>query len=194
MSRRHLVPLLLAATFAIANVPGHDGLAAQAPPKTQPVVLKGRAFNLFVQDDWRWRGNLTLNLGARYEAVRPYTEANGQMVNLDVAPDFTGAVPVMSGESGIYTGAFPAALMPTQIDRSVDDLAARIDKIESVEDALAFLQQLTPDDRQRLAESNTPLAAFADVRTPEEAMARLESLDVQHRMQLLAMFQRVEGH
>jgi hypothetical protein len=91
-------------------------------------------------------------------------------------------------------GAFPAALVPTQIDRSVDDLAARIDKIESVEDALAFLQQLTPDDRQRLAQSNTPLAAFADVQTPEQAMARLESLDVQHRMQLLAMFQRVEDH
>jgi hypothetical protein len=88
------------------------GMPQQATVQyTDEVVLKGRAFNLFVQDDWRWRGNLTLNLGARYEAVRPYTEENGQMVNLDVAPDFTGAVPVMSGESGIYTGAFPAALV-----------------------------------------------------------------------------------
>jgi hypothetical protein len=88
------------------------GMPQQATVQyTDEVVLKGRAFNLFVQDDWRWRGNLTLNLGARYEAVRPYTEANGQMVNLDVTPDFTGAVPVMSGESGIYTGAFPAALV-----------------------------------------------------------------------------------
>ena len=76
----------------------------------------------------------------------------------------------------------------------VDDLAARIDKIESVEDALAFLQRLTPDDRRRLAQSNTPLAAFADVQTPEQAMARLQSLDAQHRMQLLAIFQRVEDH
>jgi hypothetical protein len=43
-----------------------------------------------------------------------------------------------------------------------------------------------------LAQSNTPLAAFADVTTPEQAMARFESLDVQQRMQLLGMFQRVE--
>jgi hypothetical protein len=88
------------------------GMPQQATVQyTDEVVLKGRAFNLFVQDDWRWRGNLTLNLGARYEAVRPYTEENGQMVNLDVAPDFTGAVPVLSGQSGIYTGQFPAALV-----------------------------------------------------------------------------------
>ena len=44
-----------------------------------------------------------------------------------------------------------------------------------------FLEQLSPDDRQRLAQSNTPLAAFADVATPEQAIARLESLDMPQR-------------
>ena len=88
--------------------------------------------------------------------------------------------------------AFPASVVPATIDRSVDDLAARIDKISTIEEALVFLEQLSPDDRQRLAQSSTPLAAFADVTTPEQAMARFESLDIQQRMQLLGMFQRVE--
>jgi hypothetical protein len=88
--------------------------------------------------------------------------------------------------------ALPSSIVPTEIDRSVDDLAARIDKISTVEEALTFLQELSPDDRQRLAQSDTPLAAFADVTTPEEAMARLDSLDVPQRMKLLAMFQRLD--
>ena len=61
-----------------------------------------------------------------------------------------------------------------------------------MEDAIAFLQGLTPDERERLARSDTPLAAFADVRTPEEAMARFGSLPEARRMQLLAMFARVD--
>lgn len=88
--------------------------------------------------------------------------------------------------------AFPTAIVPAAIDHSVDDLAARIDKISTVEEALSFLEQLTPDDRQRLAASDTPLAAFADVTTPEQAMARLESLDMPQRMKLLAMFQGLD--
>lgn len=88
--------------------------------------------------------------------------------------------------------ALPASIVPAQIDRSVDDLAARIDKISSVEDAFAFLQQLTPEDRARLANSNTPLAPFADVTTPEDAMARLQSLDTPQRLQLLGMFERID--
>lgn len=88
--------------------------------------------------------------------------------------------------------AFPTSVVPAEIDRSVDDLAARIEKISTVDEALELLQHLSPDERQRLARSNTPLAAFADVTTPEEAMARLESLDMSQRMQLLSMFQRLE--
>jgi hypothetical protein len=88
--------------------------------------------------------------------------------------------------------AFPTAVVPTTIDRSVDDLAARVEQISTIDEALEFLEHLSPDDRQRLARSNTPLAAFADVTTPEEAMARLESLDMPQRMQLLGMFQRLE--
>ena len=89
--------------------------------------------------------------------------------------------------------AFPTAAVPTKaIDHSFDDLIARISELHSVEDALAFLQQLTPEDRDRLARSDTPLAAFADVRTPEEAMARLGTLDESRKLQLLTMFMKVK--
>ena len=88
--------------------------------------------------------------------------------------------------------AIPTSVMPTSVDHSEDDLIARIGRLESVEDALAMLQELTPDDRERLAKSDTPLAAFADVVTPEQAIERFQGLDPQKRMQLLAMFVRVE--
>ena len=35
------------------------------------VMLRGLGFNLFAQDDWRARPNLTFNLGVRYEVQRP---------------------------------------------------------------------------------------------------------------------------
>jgi hypothetical protein len=84
--------------------------------------------------------------------------------------------------------ALPESLVPRQVDHSTDDLMVRIRQLDSIEDAMAFLQGLTPDERARLARSNSPLAVFADARTPAEAIARLQSLDIPRRMQLLAMF------
>jgi hypothetical protein len=91
-----------------------------------------------------------------------------------------------------FVGAIPASVMPDHVDHSSDDLIARISKLTGIEDAMAMLQQLTPDDRERLARSGTPLAAFADVQTPQQAIARFQSLDPQRRMQLMTMFMRVE--
>jgi hypothetical protein len=90
--------------------------------------------------------------------------------------------------------AIPASVLPGHVDHSQDDLVERISQLSSVEDALAFLQGLTPGDREQLARSDTPLAAFADVRTPEEAMARFQSLDQQQRMQLITMFAQVRDN
>jgi hypothetical protein len=36
----------------------------------------------YVQDDWRWKPNLTVNLGLRYEMATVPTEINGKLVNL----------------------------------------------------------------------------------------------------------------
>ena len=73
--------------------------------------FRGNSWDLFVQDDWRLRGNLTLNFGLRYEYVSPFSELNNQIVNLDAAPGFTAVAPVQPGQVGPYTGAFPTTLV-----------------------------------------------------------------------------------
>ena len=73
--------------------------------------FRANSFDVFVQDDWRFRSNLSFNLGLRYEYYGPYTEANNRIANLDVAPGFTAAVPVLPGQSGPYNGVFPASLI-----------------------------------------------------------------------------------
>ena len=100
------------------------GYAQQASVQYGPGSLKmrGREWNLFVQDDWRLRGDLTLNYGLRYEYVSPYYEANDHLVNLDVNSDFTAAVPVQAGATGPFTGKTPTSLV--EADRN--NLAPRI--------------------------------------------------------------------
>jgi Carboxypeptidase regulatory-like domain/TonB-dependent Receptor Plug Domain/TonB dependent receptor len=44
--------------------------------------LRQTILGLYVQDDWRWRPNLTLNIGLRYEMATVPTEVNGKLSNL----------------------------------------------------------------------------------------------------------------
>jgi len=83
---------------------------------TNAYNFRANSYDVFAQDDWRIRANLSLNLGIRYEYNGPYTEANNQIVNLDVAPGFTAAVPVEPGQTGSTFGVFPASLI--QPDRN----------------------------------------------------------------------------
>jgi trimeric autotransporter adhesin len=73
--------------------------------------FRGNSWDLFVQDEWRVRSNLTLNLGLRYEYVSPFVEIDNRIVNLDVPLDFTAATPVLPGHTGPFTGRFPQALL-----------------------------------------------------------------------------------
>jgi outer membrane receptor protein involved in Fe transport len=45
--------------------------------------LRQNVSGAFLQDDWRISRRLTLNLGVRYEYASPYTEARGNLLNLD---------------------------------------------------------------------------------------------------------------
>jgi trimeric autotransporter adhesin len=74
-------------------------------------TLIGRDLGVFVQDEWRARGNLTFNLGVRWDLRYPFVEENGRMVNLDVNEDFTAAAPVVAGDTGSFSGSFPTALI-----------------------------------------------------------------------------------
>ena len=65
----------------------------------------------YVQDEWSIRKNLTINVGVRYDYAAPFTEKYGRMVNLDIAPGFTAATPVVAGGTGPYSGKFPNALI-----------------------------------------------------------------------------------
>jgi hypothetical protein len=58
-------------------------------------LLSGRSANAYITDDWRINPTLTVNLGLRWEYESPFSESLGRLVNLDVAPGFTSATPVV---------------------------------------------------------------------------------------------------
>src|SRR6266853_1409349 len=54
------------------------GIASSLTPRD----IRQTLFGAYVQDDWRWKSNLTLNLGLRYEMATIPTEINGKLSNL----------------------------------------------------------------------------------------------------------------
>jgi hypothetical protein len=106
-------------TGAGTPVPGGDfadfllGLAQQASVQYGPGLarFRARAWNLYLQDDWRVGAKLTLNAGVRYEYQAPYREADNRLVTLDVTPGFTAASPVMAGQVGPFTGALASTIV-----------------------------------------------------------------------------------
>jgi hypothetical protein len=53
--------------------------------------------SVYVQDDWRARRWLTINLGSRYDIYTPFTEAHNQISNFDLG---TGKV-IVAGQNGV---------------------------------------------------------------------------------------------
>ena len=70
--------------------------------------FRSSVYNAYANDDWRLRPNFTVNLGVRYEFFTPFHEKFGHIANLDIAPGFTAVAPVTPGQSGPYSGVFPA--------------------------------------------------------------------------------------
>jgi hypothetical protein len=73
--------------------------------------FRATVYNAFALDDWRLKTNLTINLGLRYEFFTPYSEKYNHIANLDIAPGFTAVAGVQPGQSGPYSGVFPAGLV-----------------------------------------------------------------------------------
>jgi trimeric autotransporter adhesin len=55
--------------------------------------------NVYLTDDFRLLSSVTVNAGVRWEYESPVTEKYGRLVNLDIAPGFTSAAPVIAGTS-----------------------------------------------------------------------------------------------
>jgi len=66
--------------------------------------FSANSFDLYAQDEWKARANLTIQAGVRYEYQGPYTEGNDQIVNLDFVPSLSCVEPVFTGGIGQCTG------------------------------------------------------------------------------------------
>ena len=51
-------------------------------PITKPIYVRQTLFGAYLQDDWHWRPNFTLNIGVRYEPVTLPTEAHNSFAVL----------------------------------------------------------------------------------------------------------------
>ena len=78
------------------------GIASTLTPRN----LRQNIFGVYLQDDWRWKSNLTLNLGLRYEMSSVPTETAGKLANLqnlsDPLPVCGKVVPGQCSGSGSF--------------------------------------------------------------------------------------------
>ncbi|MBI4905246.1 MAG: TonB-dependent receptor [Acidobacteria bacterium] len=79
------------------------GYAAVGNRSVGPNRADGRQniFGVYVQDDFRLRSNLTLNVGLRYELAPPMYEVNGAFAGLDFGSAATPGAIFASGQTGV---------------------------------------------------------------------------------------------
>jgi hypothetical protein len=75
--------------------------------------LRGNVMDVYAQDDWRARPNLTLSYGLRYEFFAPYTEKYNRlgMVDTDPAAEFTGSPVEVAPGGSSSSGNLPRSLV-----------------------------------------------------------------------------------
>jgi outer membrane receptor protein involved in Fe transport len=90
--------------------------------------FRANSYDLFAQDDWRFRSNLSFNLGVRYEYNGPYTEAQNQVANLIVGPGFTSAQLVVPAGAAVPATTIPIirSSNPSLINPDRNDWAPRV--------------------------------------------------------------------
>jgi hypothetical protein len=81
------------------------GIASTLTPRN----LRQTLFGVYVQDDWRARSNLTLNLGLRYEMTTVISETRGKLANLRNLSDALAVCGTMAPTGCSGTGPFFAS-------------------------------------------------------------------------------------
>ncbi|MGB7760233.1 MAG: TonB-dependent receptor, partial [Bryobacteraceae bacterium] len=85
----------------------------------------------FVTDDWRIRGNFSVNAGLRWDFQAPVTELYNRLVSLEVGPQWTTATPVCAtappaGSAGACTLASQAGLPDSLVRPDYHEFQPRI--------------------------------------------------------------------
>ena len=80
---------------------------------TSKSYLRDNVWDVYAQDDWRARSNLTMTYGLRYEFYAPYTEKYGHLAFVDTNPsgNFTGTAETQAGGVGPFSGKLPNSLV-----------------------------------------------------------------------------------
>lgn len=93
----------------LVGTPDTSALAYGNPDK----YFRQSVYDLYANDDWRVRPELTIKVGMRWEYGAPPTELKGRLVNLDVASGFSAVAPVLgSSPKGALTGMnYPTSLV-----------------------------------------------------------------------------------
>ncbi|HLV87759.1 MAG TPA: TonB-dependent receptor [Candidatus Sulfotelmatobacter sp.] len=82
--------------------------------------FRGNYWDAYVQDEWKLRSNVTLNLGVRYEYVSPLSEVDKRIANLDLSPGVltqqagltaSAVAVVLPGQTGPFSGGLPNSLV-----------------------------------------------------------------------------------
>src|SRR5262249_32297576 len=134
-----------------------DGASGLVTPQMQQLIL--------ARDDWTFAAHDTTLLSIAKGAFEtPEGLSQGMLDVLAIA------------------AAFPTPAAPAQVAHPADALLAAIDRLDPIDEGTASPQTLSDAARPRLAQSPTPLARFAQVRTPEEAMSLFMSLPETERL------------
>jgi hypothetical protein len=88
MAQLLLTPTASSVPDGFANVGGEDAVYAS---NLGPTTYERYYFGIYFQDDWKVTPRLTVNLGLRWDHLRPYTERWGAQANFVPGPPFNGA-------------------------------------------------------------------------------------------------------
>lgn len=192
----HRFPAALALPAVLTGNPAFDGrflvqATADLDGPVQQVLTPEAQQRMLARDDWFFRagrGLLGCVAAGPFRSVDDVSQRISEVLAIAAAmaapaPDLVMPAPVGLAPDDSPDGVSPAGLSPA-------DMIARLGQLTSLDDALAMLHALTPGERDLLAGLDTPLAALADVRTPQEATARYRTLDPQAKLKLAAMFMR----